>query len=82
MMIKPGSSKKSDDQLMDNSENFCRVHNISKENPLIECEICQQWYLIRCQRTTKAEYGCIKEGERLSISVNYTGIVKLVREWQ
>ena len=30
----------------------------------------------------KAEYECIKGGGKRIISVNYTGIVKHVREWQ
>ena len=63
-MTKPGSSKTPDDQLIDNSESLCGQCKklVKNENPAMECEICQQWYHIKCQGITKAEYECIKGG--------------------
>ena len=47
-MTKPGSSKTPDNQLVDNSESLCWQCRklVKNKNPEIECEICQQWYLI------------------------------------
>lgn len=63
-MTKPGSSKTPDDQVVDNSESLCGQCKklVKNENQAMECEICQQWYHIRCQGITKAEYECIKGG--------------------
>ena len=63
-MTKPGSSKITNDQLVDNSESLCgQCRKLVKyENPAIECEICQQWYHIKCQGIKKAECECIKGG--------------------
>ena len=83
-MTKPGSSKTTDDQLVENSESLCGHCRklVKNESPAMECEICQQWYHIKCQGIKKAEYESIKGGGKRITSVNYTGIVKLVREWQ
>ena len=63
-MTKPGSSKTTDDQLVDNSESLCGQCRklVKNESPAMECEICQQWYHIKCQGIKKAEYECIKGG--------------------
>ena len=69
-MTKPGSSKTPYDELVDNSESICGQCKklVKNKNPAMECEICQQWYHIKCQGITNAEYECIKGGKKEYLS--------------
>ena len=35
-----------------------------EEDPAMKCEICDQWYHIKCQNITKADYNYIQGGMR------------------
>ena len=37
---------------------------VKEEDPAMKCEICGQWYHIKCQNITKADYNYIQGGMR------------------
>ena len=37
---------------------------VKNDSPVMECEICNLWYHIKCQGITKAEYEYIKGGSK------------------
>ena len=37
---------------------------VKEEDPAMKCEICEQWYHIKCQSITKLEYNYIQGGTK------------------
>ena len=43
---------------------------VSEDDPAMRCEICEQWFHIKCQQMTKAEYNYIQGGSSKKKALN------------